>query len=772
MTKRYKHNNIIFATVGTVGLSLFALALLAKTPTMSALILQWLSLFFVTTVLVLIQARLATRPSDLVFPLMSGVGSIVLIELAGAFVLTTLVEARDGQVLKLTAQTSNTLTCLSMAAATFVAALFLNGVLRLKTVNRSLFYVAWLPLLLGIASAAFMLRGVVTHGMEHGGLVLSPLLNAGTLLALLAAGGLVWQHRECESWLPRFALFALAFLILSELVGWPGFWGGQLYIPALFRSMAYLSLMAGLIYQGNLDLNLAELRAQNLFFANEEVQLQIEERKWTEELLKETRLFAESIVESIREPLLVLDSELRVIRANRPFYATFDLTSEDTLNHFIGDVANGQWRREALLGKLQAIVERDEPFENHEMSADFRGVGFRAVLVSGRRIDQKDRQTNLILLTIYDVTQQKVAQEKARLLTHGVESAADAIIMTDVHGTISYANPAMTRLTGLSAEEMLGEKPSIFKSGRHSEAEYREMWETILSGKVWSGEVTNQKKSGEDYDVHLTIAPVLDKSGKIEAFVSVQSDITELKRAREELVWRAEELARSNAELEQFAYIASHDLQEPLRMVSSYCQLLQRRYHDKLDNDANDFIGFAVDGAMRMQKLIDDLLTYCRVGTKGTPFQVTDCSRVVDNVLENLKVSIEDCDAKIKKEKLPITMADETQLAQVFQNLIANAVKFRKDDGPEISIGSRRRNGEWVISVKDNGIGIETDYEKRIFVIFQRLHSKETYPGTGIGLAVCKKIVERHGGRIWVKSKPGKGSTFNFTLPRVKEVEL
>jgi len=767
MTKIGRESNIIVGAAAAVGFSLLAATLLLETPGMAAVVLQWLAAFFSTAVLLLGVAKMVNRASRLFFPTIAGIASVALVELVWAVTLTNLLEVH---AFRLVAERGNTPVCLTAALACLIGLFSVEIVTRFDKLQKLLPYLAGLPLLFGMAAGVSILANVSDFLPNH--VVAASLVRYGSLLVLLLAGGLVWRYRACSSWLPRFVLLSLAILGMSQIVAISDIAREQVQILALLRAIAYLGLLAGLIYQGNLDLNLAELRAQNLFFANEEVQLQIEERKWTEELLQETRLFAESIVESIKEPLLVLDSELRVIRANRPFYGTFDLTSEATLNRFIGDVGDGQWRRADLLRKFEAIVERDEPFENYEMSADFGGGGLRTVLLSARRIEQKDRQTDLILLTMYDVTEQKAAQEKARLLAHGVESAADAIIMTDVHGTISYANPAMTRLTGLSAEEMLGQKPSIFKSGRHSEAEYREMWETILSGKVWSGEVTNRKKNGEDYDVLLTIAPVLDQNGKIEAFVSIQSDITELKRAREELVMRADELARSNAELEQFAYIASHDLQEPLRMVSSYCQLLQRRYQDKLDGDANDFIGFAVDGAMRMQKLIDDLLTYCRVGTKGNPFQVTDCARVVNRVLEDLKVSIEDCDAKIKTEKLPVTMADETQLAQVFQNLIANAVKFRKNDVPEISIGSRRRNGEWVISVRDNGIGIETDYRQRIFTIFQRLHSKETYPGTGIGLAVCKKIVERHGGRIWVKSKPGKGATFNFTLPRVREVEL
>ncbi len=252
-----------------------------------------------------------------------------------------------------------------------------------------------------------------------------------------------------------------------------------------------------------------------------------------------------------------------------------------------------------------------------------------------------------------------------------------------------------------------------------------------------------------------------------EANEALRAEIAERQRVEEALRERTEALERSNRELEQFAYIASHDLQEPLRMVTSYLQLLERRYKDSLDSDADEFIAYAVDGAARMQGLINDLLMYSRVGTRGKPLEPTDCSAVLKSVLANLQVAIEENGAVVTYDTLPTVMADETQLMRVFQNLISNAIKFRSDLPPEIHVEIERNDGEWLFSVRDNGIGIAPQYFERIFIIFQRLHNRSKYPGTGIGLAVCKKIVERHGGRICVASEPEKGSTFYFTIPDI-----
>jgi len=268
-------------------------------------------------------------------------------------------------------------------------------------------------------------------------------------------------------------------------------------------------------------------------------------------------------------------------------------------------------------------------------------------------------------------------------------------------------------------------------------------------------------------EASLNIMEDLDRQRKELSTLNeqLQQEITQRKKMEKELERYASDLKRSNQELEQFAYVSSHDLQEPLRMIVSYLQLISRRYQGKLDSDADEFIGYAVDGAKRLQRMISDLLILSRVGTRGKEFASTNCENALKEVLTSLQIIIEETNATITYDSLPTIMVDDIQLLQLFQNLITNAIRYRGAESPRIHIGVKFQDDGWLFSVKDNGIGIDPKYSERIFGIFQRLHTKEEYAGTGIGLAVCQRIVRRHGGRIWVESKLGEGSTFHFTIP-------
>lgn len=371
-----------------------------------------------------------------------------------------------------------------------------------------------------------------------------------------------------------------------------------------------------------------------------------------------------------------------------------------------------------------------------------------------------------------DVTARKLAQDELKdreeQLQTIINNAPDAIMVIDSNGTVMKWNPWAESMFGWSSEETVG-KPlhEFIIPQRYREAHQRGMEHFLKTGE---GRVINKTieiealtKKGKEINIALSISsPILVKGTYL--FIGFAADITERKKAEQELRQKTEELARSNQELEQFAYVASHDLQEPLRMITSYVQLLASRYKDKLDKDANEFIDFAVDGSNRMRTLIKSLLEYSRIN-RIKPFEFIDLDDLLKDVLQNLSSQIKEANAIIKLEKMPVIYGDAVLMGQLFQNLITNAIKFKGEKDPQIEISYKKENKHYLFSVKDNGIGIQKEYVNKIFVIFQRLHRKDQYPGTGIGLAICKKIVERHQGKIWVESELGKGSTFYFTIP-------
>jgi len=349
-----------------------------------------------------------------------------------------------------------------------------------------------------------------------------------------------------------------------------------------------------------------------------------------------------------------------------------------------------------------------------------------------------------------------------------LESAPDAILVSDPEGRIVLANRMAERTFGYSREELLGSPIELLVPERYREAHAthrRLFWDAPRARYMGEGrELFARRKDGTEFPVEISLTPMHE--GSLALTATAVRDITRRKQVQQSLEHHARELERSNAELEQFAYVASHDLQEPLRMVASYAQLLERRYGERLDEDAKEFIHYMVDGATRLQALINDLLAYSRVGSRGKPFAPTDLTAVVRRALDNLHGAIDDSGAVVQFERLPHVSGDASQLVQVFQNLIANAIKFRGDAPPRVEIGCRETPQEWVLSVRDHGIGIDPRYAERVFLLFQRLHTQREYPGTGIGLAICRKIIERHGGRIWVEPGDGGGANFLFTLPR------
>ena len=351
-----------------------------------------------------------------------------------------------------------------------------------------------------------------------------------------------------------------------------------------------------------------------------------------------------------------------------------------------------------------------------------------------------------------------------------IDSMNDAISLVDVKDfTIIGVNSVFLKEYGFSAESEVVGKHCYEITHKRSEVctapdDICPLGETVRTGDHFAADHVHFGTKGPKY-VEVSTSPITDENGTVVQVVHVARDITDRKRAEQEREQLLADIARSNKELEQFAYVASHDLQEPLRMVSGFIGLLEKRYKGRLDEKADRYIRFAVDGALRMQKLIEGLLGYSRVTTRAGELKNVAVNSVFDEAVLNLSAMVRDSNAVVARDELPTVVGVETQLLQLLQNLLANAIKFKRPGvRPEIRVSSVRTGQEWTFSVRDNGIGIAKEHFERIFQIFQRLHSSDEYPGAGIGLAVCKKIVERHGGNIWAESVPGEGTTFFFTI--------
>jgi PAS domain S-box-containing protein len=365
----------------------------------------------------------------------------------------------------------------------------------------------------------------------------------------------------------------------------------------------------------------------------------------------------------------------------------------------------------------------------------------------------------------HDLSESKESGAKYRGL---LEAAPDAMVVVNQGGEIVLLNVQAEKQFGYSRDELVGQKvKNIIPEGfaERLVADGTRTAADALAQQIGTGiELSGLRKDGSKFPIEIMLSPLESRAGVL--VTAAIRDISVRKKSEEHMLKTARELKRSNDELQQFAYVASHDLQEPLRMVASYTQLLASRYKGRLDSDADEFIAFAVDGANRMQGLIQDLLAYSHAGTDQKVIREVSSENALKGALKNLRATIEESAAVVTHDPLPAVTADEPQLAQVFQNLIGNAIKYRSAEAPHIHLSATKNDGnEWIFAVCDNGMGIDPQYSERIFILFQRLHGQKEFRGTGIGLAICKKILERLGGRIWVDSQLKKGSTFYFALP-------
>jgi PAS domain S-box-containing protein len=365
----------------------------------------------------------------------------------------------------------------------------------------------------------------------------------------------------------------------------------------------------------------------------------------------------------------------------------------------------------------------------------------------------------------HDLSESKEAAAKYRGL---LEAAPDAMVVVNEAGEIVLVNVQAEKQFGYSRDELLGQRvKNIIPKGfaERLVADSARTASEALAQQIGSGiELNGCRKDGSEFPIEIMLSPLESAAGIL--VTAAIRDISVRKQSEKHLLKTVGELKRSNNELEQFAYVASHDLQEPLRRVSSYTQLLAKHYKGRLGSDADEFIGYAVDGCDRMQRLIQDLLAYSKAGTNGKALGRISSEDSLKDAIANLRGSIRDSGAVVTHGRLPVLTTDDGQLTQVFQNLVGNAIKYRSVETPNVHISAAKSGGkEWIFSVRDNGLGIDPQYFNRIFILFQRLHGQEQFKGSGIGLAICKKMLERLGGRIWVESQPKQGSTFRFALP-------
>ncbi|MCC2669598.1 MAG: multi-sensor signal transduction histidine kinase, partial [Armatimonadetes bacterium] len=475
-----------------------------------------------------------------------------------------------------------------------------------------------------------------------------------------------------------------------------------------------------------------------------------------------------TLLASLPQRIFVKDHDGVFVSVNERFAADFGLRPADLIGK-----SDSDFFEQELAEKYRADDRRVMETRATETIVEANVVQdrLRVVEVMKAPVIAESGELLGIVGVFTDVTDRKrieddLAHERDLLHTL-MNNIPDQIYFKDRQSRFTRVNPAGARALGESSpDQVVGRSDFELHPEDLARGYYADEQHLMTTGEPVIGKLEMQRTpEGEERWLSSTKVPIRDRDGQVVGMAGISRDVTDRIEVEERLRKTAAELARSNEELQQFAYVASHDLQEPLRMVASYTQLLARRYRDRLDDDGMEFIDFAVDGATRMQNLIQDLLAYSRVGTRTHAFTPIPLDEVVTRALSNLRMALSESGAEVTHDPLPTIIGDSSQLVQLFQNLLGNALKFRGAEPPRVHVSAELRGAEWLIGVHDNGIGIEPEYAERIFVIFQRLHAKSDYPGSGIGLAICKKIVSRHGGTIWVEPAPEGGAVFRFTIP-------
>lgn len=495
-----------------------------------------------------------------------------------------------------------------------------------------------------------------------------------------------------------------------------------------------------------------------------EMDIDVTRQRKTEEQLRTASQYARSLLEASLDPLVTISADGKITDVNQATEEATGRSRQELIGCDFSDFFTEP--EEARKGYQKVFIDgvvRDYPLAIRHASGKVMDVLYNATLYANEA-----GKVQGVFAAARDVTERNKAEAALARQAELIELTPDAFIVMSPHGDARFWSRGAERLYGWQSSEVIGKQIHELLKTTFPEP-LENIMRSLTERGGWSGELLQRNKDGRALVVQSRWIPKINESGRITEVLKSNVDITQRKAMENEITQTSERLRQSNAELEQFAYVASHDLQEPLRMVASYVQLLQKRYQGKLDAEADEFIDYAVDGANRMRGLIDDLLIYSRVGRLGKPFERTSVESTLNIALKNLETSITENNATITHDKLPVINADAGQLVQLFQNLVGNAIKFHGNEPPKVHVSARDKGSEFEFEVADNGIGIDPQYFDRLFKIFQRLHTRDEYPGSGIGLAVCKKIVERHGGRIWIESESGKGSTIYFTLSKRKE---
>jgi len=500
----------------------------------------------------------------------------------------------------------------------------------------------------------------------------------------------------------------------------------------------------------------------------------IAKSKCAEGTFVEAQKYAENIVETIHHPLVVLTADLRVKSANRSFYETFKLAPKETKERFIYDVGDRQWDIPQLRELLENIVPKNTHFNNFEVDHEFPGFGRKKMIFNARRIYRESKGTEMILLTIEDITERKQMEESLQAsetrYRRLFETAQDGILILNADtGEIVDVNPFLVEMLGYAREEFLGKK--LWEIGGFEDVEASKVAFLELQGKgyIRYEDLPLETRDGRRINVEFVSNVYSVNHAKV-----IQCnirDITERRRAEKALADRTIQLERTNrklailnADIDEFTNVASHDLQEPLRTLIAFSDLLRKDLGDSLPEQAVKDLAFITNAAKRMQKLIQDLLALSRTGRVAKKREKVSLDECVDRALEALAMRVKETGAQITRDKLPEVWGDSTLLRELYQNLIGNALKFSGDQRPIIQLTFEESDGDQIFGVKDNGIGIEPKYAQQIFRPFRRLHGRAEYEGSGIGLAICRRIVERHRGKIWVDSEPGKGAHFRFMI--------